>query len=195
MRKLLFGVLVVAGLTATSERASAWQYGHTGPWATSATFPLANPPGWYTNTYWYAWQYPWFAYYNYSHGPYANWMAGGGYAGYNVPMYNYPMTHGTMAPVMAPPRYHGKAACCTLTVNLPADAKLLFNGAVATGTGNTRTFTTQLLEPGMDYAYDLTAEVMRDGKAERVTERVVVRAGEKTSVTLAAGVVNAVGAR
>jgi uncharacterized protein (TIGR03000 family) len=197
VRKLLFGVLVLAGLTGTSERASAWQYGWTGPWATSATFPAVNPPGWYTNTYYYAWQYPWFAYYNYSHGPYANWMSGGGYAGYSTIGNGLPMYHG----VMAPRGYGvggvgGKAACCTLTINLPTDAKLLFNGTVAGGTGGVRTFTTPLLEPGQDYAYELTAEVMRNGKAERVTERVVIRAGEKTSVTLAgSGVVNAAGTR
>ena len=198
MRKVIFGLLVLAGFAGTPERASAWQYGHNGPWASSATFPLANPPGWYTNTYYYAWYYPWYAYYNYSHGPYANWMAGGGYAGYNTPMYGFPMTHGVRAPVMAPTApggIGGKAASCTLTINLPADAKLHFNGTVAAGTGATRTFTTPLLEPGMDYAFDLTAEVTRDGKAERMTERVVVRAGEKTSVTLGTGVVNAVGTR
>ena len=82
MRKLILGVLAVGGLVAGGGRAQAWQWGHTGPYAQSATFPLANPPGWFTNTYSFAWYYPWFAYYNYSHGPYANWMASGGYAGY-----------------------------------------------------------------------------------------------------------------
>jgi hypothetical protein len=41
-----------------------------------------TPPGWYTNTYSYRWYYPWYAYYDYTAGPYANWMSGGGYAGY-----------------------------------------------------------------------------------------------------------------
>ncbi len=53
-----------------------------GPHATSVTWPSANPQGWYTNTYNHAWYYPWYANYNFTHGPYANWMAGGGYAGY-----------------------------------------------------------------------------------------------------------------
>ena len=35
-----------------------------------------------------------------------------------------------------------------VTITLPADAKLLFNGAVATGTGETRTFATPALEHG-----------------------------------------------
>jgi hypothetical protein len=52
------------------------------PHSTSVTWPSVTPPGWYTNTYHHAWYYPWYANYNFAHGPYANWMVGGGYAGY-----------------------------------------------------------------------------------------------------------------
>lgn len=202
MRKLLLGVMVAVGLVSVSERASAWHY--RGPWPQTAAYPTANPPGWYTNTYYFAWQYPWFAYYNYSHGPYANWMSGGGYAGYNIPEYGHPLYHGVLNRGGAGAGTTGttgttgatsQAAPCTMTINLPADAKLLFNGTVAGGTGSVRTFTTPALEPGMAYAYELTAEVIRDGKPQRMTERVVVRAGEKTNVTLGSGVVHAVGSR
>src|SRR5262245_15852055 len=83
MHKMLAASVVAIGVMLLSVgRADAWSWGHTGPWPQTAAFPCINPPGWYTNTYSYAWQYPWFAYYNYSHGPYANWMAGGGYAFY-----------------------------------------------------------------------------------------------------------------
>lgn len=183
MRKILLGVFVVV---ATATPAQAWMYGHTGPWSQTAAFPCANPPGWYTNTYSFAWQYPWFAYYNYSHGPYANWAQTGGYAHYaNCGGYGVSHVPNTPRyPVMAPGSSPAPV-CCTMTVNLPADAKLLFNGTAANGTGAARTFTTPPLEFGREYAYDLTAEVMRDGKMERATERVVLRAGEKTTVTLA----------
>ena len=53
-----------------------------------------------------------------------------------------------------------------------------------TGTGAVRTFTTPPLQPGVEYGYDLTAEVLRNGKVQKLTERVTVRAGEKSSVTL-----------
>ena len=77
MRKMLAASVVAIGVTLERlGRADAWSWGHSGPWPQTAAFPCVNPPGWYTNTYSYAWQYPWFAYYNYSHGPYANWMAG-----------------------------------------------------------------------------------------------------------------------
>jgi uncharacterized protein (TIGR03000 family) len=178
---------------------------------------MANPPGWYTNTYWFAWQYPWFAYYNYSQGPYANWMQGGGYASYA----NYPGHAITYAPwvpgagdmppgAMSPPSPNNGATdpkkdagpkdpndpkgCLPgkVTINVPVDAKLLFNGAVASGTGRERTFATLPLQPGTLYAYDLTAEVIRNGKVERVTERVIVRAGETASVSLNPGAIQTV---
>jgi uncharacterized protein (TIGR03000 family) len=164
-----------------------------------------NPPGWYSNTYYYAWQYPWFAYYNYSHGPYANWMAGGGYAFYKNcgPACPYGLGLSGCLPPPPPPKKdepkkdetdehnHKAAEPARVAITLPSDAKLLFNGAVATGTGESRTFATPALQYGMDYGYELTAEVIRDGRVQTITERVVVRAGETAKVTLNPGVVTA----
>lgn len=201
MRKFLLVLMVFVGLVGAGQKGLAWDYIPKGPTPQTAAFPAMNPPGWYTNTYYYAWQYPWFAYYNYSHGPYANWMSGGGYAFYSN-LGPYPMTHGVWNP---PPVNRGvpsggdtsNCAEGTVKVNLPADAKLTFNGTPANGTGAVRTFTTPALERGTDYAYELTAEVVRNGKIEKVTARVVVRAGETATVTLTpkAEVVTAVGTR
>ena len=225
MRKLIAGLLVVVGVASAGGRAQAWQWGHHGPFPQTAAFPLANPPGWYTNTYYFAWQYPWFAYYNYSHGPYANWAAGGGYATYttytghpvtyrpymNTGVMGGPGAGGQMTPPKQPDPKDTKTKepqekkpadklplerlpeSATLKVNLPADARLLFNGAVASGTGSERTFTTPELQPGADYGYELTAEVTRDGKTERVTGRVIVRAGMTTSITLNPGAIQTAG--
>src|SRR6476646_5632845 len=104
MRKMLMAgaVTIVLSLT-TTQRASAWSWGHSGPWPQTAAFPCINPPGWYSNTYSYAWQYPWFAYYNYSHGPYANWMAGGGYAYYKNCGNCGPYGCGLTGPLPPPP--------------------------------------------------------------------------------------------
>lgn len=169
MRKLLFALAVLA-VSAPDRAAAAY------PPSTSATFPLLQPSGYYTNRYYYGWAYPWFAYYNYSHGPYANWMAWGGYATYGWPSHapTYPP-----APVGAPHPAH-----CTLTVTLPADARLLFNGVASTETGATRTYTVPNLTPGQEYAYDLTAERTVDGQTVREARRVVLRAGETAAVTL-----------
>ena len=191
MRNYLVVAAVLGGVIGASGRAEAWQWGHCGPYASSATFPCINPPGWYTNTYSYAWYYPWYAYYNYSHGPYANWMAGGGYAGYRscdgrcgaIGLDGQPvMPQGHEPEKKEPDKKDAEPG--KVLINLPEDARLLFNGTPAAGRGAVRTFATPPLAHGQSYAYDLTAEVIRDGRVQSVTERVVVRAGEKTSVTL-----------
>jgi uncharacterized protein (TIGR03000 family) len=210
-RWLILSILVLAGVFGTTNRASAWW----GPYYTSAAFPCVNPPGYYTNLYYYGWMYPWYAYYNYSHGHYNGWWLNGGYATYGScgPCGPYGCGHGYGAyPIpgyvganqySAPPYVPGSSqgsshaggpngiwqkgpAPGSVSVTLPADAKLKFNGAPATGTGTTRTYQTPPLEPGQDYTYDLTAEVVIDGRVRQVTERVTVRAGEETKVVLAA---------
>ena len=150
----------------------------------------ADAPGnnqcYQTDLWWYHWHYPWYAYYNASHGPYANWMSGGGWAtyggncgpqgcGYAGGGYGYGGGHVATG---------GVPVEATLTIALPADAKLSFNGVAATGTGATRSFRTPPLQKGQTYEYQLTAEVIRDGKTQTATEKVTVRGGEKASVTL-----------
>ena len=184
----------------------------TGPHAQSVTWPSVTPSGWYTDTYRHQWYYPWYAYYNFSMGPYANWMAGGGYAGYanhgpagmyyshKPPAEPYIGSWYTGSPAL--PSYLSTPAGTPkqdekkdekpkdkddkgkVTVTLPADAKLLFNGVAANGTGGVRTFQTPPLQPGQIYQYELTAEVVRNGRVERATSTVLVRAGETATVAL-----------
>ena len=196
-RFLLVAALAATGLAWSAGDAGA-QYRYHSPQTSSVTWPSVNPPGWYTNTYKHLWYYPWYAYYDFSSGPYANWMAGGGYAGYGyhgpAGYYNYPLEgHANLSALEssapAPAEPEGKpipeGAEGQVSVTLPADAKLLFNGTAATGSGAVRTFRTPALQKGVAYRYELTAEVVRDGRVERVTETVVVRAGETAKVTLA----------
>ena len=208
-RLLLVTALAVSGFAGATGTASA-QDQHWGPSATSVTWPSVTPSGWYTNTYNHAWYYPWYAYYNSSQGPYANWMAGGGYATYShhgpAGHFNYPREvaqpylgawyKDPNQPTDNEKKDDGKKddgkkddgkkekTEGRVSVTLPADAKLLFNGTVATGTGAVRVFRTPALEPGQSYRYELTAEVVRNGRTERVTESVVVRAGETSTATL-----------
>lgn len=200
-RLMLVAALAAGGVTGSAGGASAQSPQHWGPSATSVTWPSATPSGWYTNTYNHAWYHPWYAYYNSSSGPYANWMAGGGFATYanHGPAGHFKYPREVAQPYLgawykepgaadAPGPVGGKPveekAEARVSITLPADAKLLFNGTAATGTGATRTFRTPALQPGQSYRYVLTAEVVRDGRTERVTESVVVRAGETTKVTL-----------
>lgn len=156
------GMLVTTGMAgASGTEAEMW----CAPRATTAAFPTVNPPGWYTNTYWYNWYYPWYAYYNWSQGPYANWATSRGIATYG---YRVPPPPG---PVPA-----------LVTIFIPADAKLLFSGVAAVGTGEVRTFMTPPLEPNQDYGYEMTAEVIKDGRVYRQTKTVIVHANDRTDV-------------
>jgi len=201
MRKcLITAVLALTGFVASANRASAWD--HYGiivqPYYTPVAFPMITPSGWFSNSYYFPWYYPWYVNYGYANGYYANWWLGGGYAAYAGQM----MPAVAVAPgqvqvivveqkkgaVLPPPRKDlkqlPKKGPGKVAIHVPADAQVLFNGLVAGGRGEKRTFVTPDLEPGQDYEYVLTAEVLRDGEKLRVTERAIIRAGEETSVTL-----------
>jgi uncharacterized protein (TIGR03000 family) len=77
----------------------------------------------------------------------------------------------------------GGQAPARLLVRLPADARLLVDGERTRAVGQTRRFISPPLDPGVMYHYDLTAEVVRDGRTLAVRRRVEVRAGEESTVT------------
>jgi uncharacterized protein (TIGR03000 family) len=76
------------------------------------------------------------------------------------------------------------AAPATILVNLPAEAKLLIDGASTTSTSSTRLFVSPNLQPGQEYVYTLRAEILRDGQTIAQEQRVTVRAGEETRVPI-----------
>lgn len=88
-RWLMPFVLGLFGVLGTTDRASAQVFA-SGPSYTQAAFPGMNPPGYYMNLYNYGWHYPYYAYYNYSHGLYQNWWTNGGYATYGWPYGAHP---------------------------------------------------------------------------------------------------------
>jgi uncharacterized protein (TIGR03000 family) len=73
-------------------------------------------------------------------------------------------------------------APATIIVNLPADAKLMFDDYATTSTSNVRTFQTPTLPMGKDFTYTLKAQLMVEGKPMTQTEKITVRAGEETKV-------------
>ncbi|HXG08360.1 MAG TPA: TIGR03000 domain-containing protein [Gemmataceae bacterium] len=76
------------------------------------------------------------------------------------------------------------AAPATIIVNLPADAKLMVDDTPTTSTSSTRVLVSPVLEPGRDFHYTLKGEIIRDGRPVVATQRITVRAGEETRVTL-----------
>jgi uncharacterized protein (TIGR03000 family) len=75
-------------------------------------------------------------------------------------------------------------APATILVSLPADAQLTVDDTATTSTSASRVFVSPPLQRGKDYQYTLTAAIVRDGQKLAATERVTVRAGQETRVSL-----------
>lgn len=74
------------------------------------------------------------------------------------------------------------SATATIVVNVPADARIFFDGAPTTQSGAQRIYTTPALATPGTYVYQLKAEATREGRVVSRTKRVVVKPGEKTEV-------------
>jgi uncharacterized protein (TIGR03000 family) len=192
MRKwMIVSVLTLAGVLGGSSRASAWWgcgwYGCGGWWGCGYPAFSGYAYGYGPASYYYPWYYPWFSYWNYSYSPYA-WPYGyvaGNYPAYvpGMASYSTPAAYAGMGVYAQASNAETKPA--TVTATLPADAELLFNGHAASGaSGATRSFLTTPLAQGQSYEYTLSARIKRDGKTELITEKVVVKAGEVTKVSL-----------
>jgi uncharacterized protein (TIGR03000 family) len=87
---------------------------------------------------------------------------------------------------LPPPRETPKGQESTrasLTVELPADARLYVDGQLTRSASSRRQFITPPLNPGQAYYYDLQAEVIRDGQLVRVSRRVIVRPGQAVTTS------------
>jgi len=77
-------------------------------------------------------------------------------------------------------------APATILVSLPADAKLMIDDETTSSTSAQRVFVSPNLPTGKEFHYTLKAEIVVNGKAVVVTERVAVKAGEQSRITLSA---------
>ncbi len=85
-----------------------------------------------------------------------------------------PMTFGVNEAVVLAP--------ATITVTLPADAKLVINEIATTSTTATRTFISPELSSAKEYTYTLRAEIVREGKTVTMEKVVDVRGGQAVGV-------------
>ena len=108
-----------------------------------------------------------------------------GYAPGYVPNYNphspIPSDNDTLP---APKKANGDKETMTptkakLIVELPADAKLTVDGHEMKTVSGRGVFTTPSLKKGETYYYELSVEVVREGKPVAENRRVIVRAGEE----------------
>ena len=87
----------------------------------------------------------------------------------------------TPEPVPAPKKEANKTAALDQTrliVTLPADAKLYVDDKLTQATSDRRVFNAPALDEGQTYYYILRAEVVRDGKTQSETKRVLLHAGD-----------------
>lgn len=76
------------------------------------------------------------------------------------------------------------AAPATIIVTLPADAKLTVDDNATRSTSTPRVLVSPALEPGKEFSYTLKGEIIRDGKPVVATQKITVRAGQETRITL-----------
>ncbi len=84
--------------------------------------------------------------------------------------------------VPAPKKTGATSAPATIVVSLPADARLVVDGAQTSSTSDRRTLVTPELQFGETYTYTMQAEVVRDGRTVAQTQQVSVRGGEVSTV-------------
>ena len=103
-----------------------------------------------------------------------------------VPMETAPRETWTPAP--APPAATAVPAEATraqLRIELPAEAGLVVGEYNTHSTGSIRYFQSPPLAEGKTYAYELRAEITRDGRVFTETKTVVVTAGQTLDVNFA----------
>jgi uncharacterized protein (TIGR03000 family) len=69
-----------------------------------------------------------------------------------------------------------------LAVHVPADARVFVNGLATRSTGADRRYVSNGLRPGMNYTYELKAQMIRDGKPVEETKVVQLQAGQTAEV-------------
>jgi uncharacterized protein (TIGR03000 family) len=91
-----------------------------------------------------------------------------------------PAAHAAAVPVS-----NGQTARATVSVRLPADAKLFAEGRALAQTGPERKFISPELPAEQEFVYQFRAEYERNGETVSVTKRVPVRAGAAVNVEFA----------
>jgi uncharacterized protein (TIGR03000 family) len=78
--------------------------------------------------------------------------------------------------------FPSRATSGLLTVYAPADATVTVNGMVTKSTGSKREYVSYNLQAGLTYKYQVTAQIVRDGKVLEDTKEVTLTAGSRDGV-------------
>jgi uncharacterized protein (TIGR03000 family) len=96
---------------------------------------------------------------------------------------------------MPKPKSGETSAPATITLKVPADAKVTIDGNSTTSTSSVRVFSTPTLPVGNVYTYTFTAEVVREGKVFTTSKQVAVTPGETAEIELNPSVITTIVAR
>jgi uncharacterized protein (TIGR03000 family) len=86
------------------------------------------------------------------------------------------------SPAASAPAAAGGPAPAQVTVLVPADADVFFDGTPMTETGPERVFVTPALTPGQEFYYEIEAQWSANGQAVDRTRKLAVTAGGKFTV-------------
>jgi uncharacterized protein (TIGR03000 family) len=96
----------------------------------------------------------------------------------DISMRPTPVVTKAYQPALAPP-----AVSALINVACPSNADLYFQGMRIGEPGTLRRFTTPELNPLMAYTYDVRAVWMQGGRAVSESQRILVRAGDRLTLT------------
>jgi uncharacterized protein (TIGR03000 family) len=139
--------------------------------------PYYSPYGYYASPYnpWYGYPYPGYYPYRYYSSSYYPSISD------NYLNRPYPASSYTYQAADEPT---STAQVVMVRVRVPADAELWLNGTRTTATGPIRDFVSPRLEPG-NYAYEIRARWMDNGRPAEQTRKITVRPGERREVDFA----------
>ncbi len=80
--------------------------------------------------------------------------------------------------------FSGRPSPVLLTLQVPAQAEILFDGQKMTQTGTFRQYISPPIDPAGKYAYEITAKWMENGQQHTETRKIDVRAGQRLVVDL-----------
>ncbi|MEX2115089.1 MAG: TIGR03000 domain-containing protein [Pirellulales bacterium] len=120
---------------------------------------------------------------------YGGWY--GGYNGYGWGYGGYRTSLGYLANIAAPTTSARVASTAnnsaTLTVSVPADARIFVNDQATKTTGASRSYVSRNLQPGARYTYRVRAEFTRDGRQVSEVKTVQLSAGQNQSLAFGSG--------
>jgi uncharacterized protein (TIGR03000 family) len=182
------GCAALAGLLAAAGTAAAWPFGGGignamiyGPYTGGHGYSYAEAYGYNlpftSNGFSSPWTYP----YDWTSIPNNGYVYPGRPLFKKTPPYFAVPEPVDLAPVPGGPA--GEPACAVLSVHVPPNAEVWFDGNPTQLTGSDRTFQSPPLPAGPSYHYAVRARWTEDGKAVEQFQMVKVQAGQQSRVS------------